>query len=324
MFSSKVVPAFLCSKLNILLRPEHLPLRSTNLSPEETPISTSGVMILLYLALLVSFPLTIHPQSFLSESEKITASDQGNTTSLKELVPDQYLKSYNRWKEALLSVEVGRQLWKRYAANPSFHLTIIVSRDQGEGAKVTDYRWESGKLIAATITLGSKLSHGYPGQFCYPVLGSLALVKSEWGDGKDNVLAAAKIAHELGHVDQTANADPNSYKLQNELLGVYNSHFVANGYNTDDPVLKDLVGLIGGTPADVSRDREYWAETYSLRYLLDKSRTDDRRQLLKLVRKYIQSEAQISSLPSQIEWDRLTSGQCEVTADVNCVRLAEK
>src|SRR4051794_34448044 len=184
MFSSKVVPAFLRYRLNILLRPEHLPLRSANLCPEETPISTSGVMILLYLALLVSFPLTIHPQSFLSESEKIAASDQGKAASLKELVPDQYLKSYNRWKEALLSVEVGRQLWKRYAADPSFHLTIIVSRDQGEGAKVTDYRWESGKLIAATITLGSKLSHGYPGQFCYPVLGSLALVKSEWGDGK--------------------------------------------------------------------------------------------------------------------------------------------
>jgi hypothetical protein len=249
----------------------------------------------------------VNPQtSDFSENGPVTSDKYQATPNLVEQVPDHYRRRYNQWKATFLSGPTGRQLWLKYAASPTFHLTIVVSKSQAKGAKVEEYRWEEGKLVAATIVLGSQLNYGYPGQQYYPVLGSLAFTRYPWEERSDFILAAAKIAHEFGHIDHTANSDAGDYQLRNELLDVYATRFKSNGYDADDPALKELVDQIGAIPDEIHGQREFWAETYSLRFLLDKLGSWERRQLLRLVKRSLQSSSAYSS-PSECEWIYLTS-----------------
>lgn len=227
-----------------------------------------------------------------------------------EQVPEKYRSRYDRWKETFLSTGIGRELWRNYACNPDFRLIIVVSDGLGRGGriKMDDYRWVDGRLVSATIVLGHHLDRGYPDTVYYPVLGSLGYLRSGWDDERpDNILAAAKMAHEFGHVDRAAKSDPSSFQLQNELSKVYASHFKSNGYDADDPELVEMADRMGGEPAILSGQREYWAETYALRYLLYKLRPGKRRSLLRLVRKSLASESTLYYLPSQTEWQMLTS-----------------
>jgi hypothetical protein len=122
-----------------------------------------------------------------------------------------------------------------------------------------------------------------------------------------DVLAAANIAYQFGHVDRAANSDAAGFQLQNELSEVYASHVMSNGHNTADPILSDLANRMGGSPAEINAQREYWAETYALRYLLNKLKSDTRRRLLKLVRKSLASEPSLYYLSSQTEWRTLAA-----------------
>ena len=107
-----------------------------------------------------------------------------------------------------LSTEVGREQWRRYAANPDVALTITISEERGEGAATSEYRWnDEGRLLAVTISLGSQMDKGYPNRVNYPVLNSLAPMESV-PHVSGSVLAATKIAHEFGHVNRAASADP--------------------------------------------------------------------------------------------------------------------
>jgi len=243
--------------------------------------------------------------------------------NLVEQVPEHYLGRYRQWKSAFLSAPTGQFLWRKYAADPRFHLTIVVSKDQGRGAKVEDYKWENGKLIAATVLLGSQLNYGYPGQQYYPVLGSLAFTRYPWEERSDFIVAAAKIAHEFGHIDNAANSNSSDYRLRDELLDVYASQFKSNGYDAEDPYLKELAEKMGGVPDQIHGQREFWAETYSLRYLLDKLGGWERRQLVRLVKKSLDNSAQYSG-PSLCEWMSLTASDlsskkadCKQSALVN-------
>lgn len=256
--------------------------------------------------LVISLPSPTRSQakdSFVRE--RPARKDSNACGNLTEQVPVPYRERYDRWKAAFLSVEVGRRLWLRYACDPDFRLTIAVSKDEGGGAEVVsdDYRWDGGKLVGATIVLGYQLDRDYPYQMYYPVLGSVAFTHEL---GK-NLLAAAKIAHEFGHIDHTANSDGASYQSQNELGRVYTSHFASNGHNIDDPVLTDLAKRMGGTPLDICIQREYWAETYALRYLLEKLPPRERLQLLRKVRDSLASAPSLYYVPSQAEWEDLTS-----------------
>jgi len=250
---------------------------------------------------------SVHPQTIGSSAKAPAVFNKYQATpNLIEQVSDHYRRRYSQWKAAFLSAQTGQQLWQKYAASPTFHLTIVVSKIQEKGAKVDGYRWEEGKLVAATIVLGSQLNYGYPGQQYYPVLGSLAFTRYPWEERSDFILAAAKIAHEFGHIDHTANSEAGSYQLRNELLDVYASKFRSNGYDADDPALKELVNQIGGIPDQIHGQREYWAETYSLRFLLDKLGNWERRQLVRLIKKSLQTSGQYSE-PSEREWLDLTS-----------------
>ena len=174
--------------------------------------------------------------------------------------------------------------------------------------KINEYRWVEGRLTAATILLGHRLDKGHPDSTYYPVLGSLFYLTAGWDAGRpDEILAAAKIVHELGHVDQAAKADPSRFRLQNELSKVYASHFISNGYNVGDPALVAMAARIGGEPVILMGQREYWAETYALRYLLAKLRPGGRGALLKSVRKALASESSLYYLPSRAEWQTLAS-----------------
>jgi hypothetical protein len=277
-----------------------------------------------YRAVLVSIALVylLHASEQAYAQGRLCCSNALNDNSkrgdLVEQVPDHYLKRYNRWKATFLSVALGRDLWAKYAENPDFHLTIIVSKNQDKGAKVQDYKWENGKLAAATMILGGQLNSGFPGQTYYPVLGSLAFTRYPWEDRSDFILAAAKIAHEFGHIDQTAHSDANDYQEQDELLDDYVTQFKSNGYDPNDPVLKRLAGMMGGIPEEIHGQREYWAETYAMRFLNDKLSSWEHRQLLKVIRKAMQSsESAIYSQPSQKEWSDLVPPECEANAP-NC------
>jgi len=84
-------------------------------------------------------------------------------SGIKEEVPEKYANRYREWKEEFLSTEAGRDQWASYQNNPTFLLTIAVSRDNAEGATTGNYEWNSaGQLVAATITLGIRLDAGYP------------------------------------------------------------------------------------------------------------------------------------------------------------------
>ncbi len=258
-------------------------------------------------ALIFSFPALTYPQTRASSGRlDTTLNDCGANGILSEQIPKQYCERYKRWKAAFLSVEIGRRLWSRYAANPAFRLTIVVSKSEGQGAMVSDLQWEGGRLAAATITLGYQLDYGYPGPMDYPVLGSLPFARAGWNERADNVLAAAKIAHEFGHVDQAASMDAATYQLQTDLSQVYGSHLLLNGHQADDPILLELARRMGGTPFEIQRRREHSAESYSLRYLLSKLGANRCRELLRWVRKFSGTESQRYSLASQIELKALT------------------
>lgn len=207
-----------------------------------------------------------------SETYVTPTSDEGG---IKEVIPAKYSARYLAWKKDFLSTEAGREQWDIYAKNPDFTLTITVSRDNAEGAATGKYRWDSsGKLVAATITLGSRLDNGYPNPIYFPVMNSLMSTES-YVPISGNTLAATKLAHEFGHVIRTAQVDSSLYQLQGQLIPQYNKIFLANGRKAGDPKLEDLAQQMGGTPVTIWEDREYWGETNAMLYLRERITSDD-------------------------------------------------
>lgn len=196
---------------------------------------------------------------------------------IRELIADKYMPHYQRWKREFLSAEIGRRQWAAYEQSAKFNLTIVVSRDFAEGAGTGEYAWdESGQLVAATITLGSRINAGYPDPVYYPVMNSLRIGGSSHAFDA-NILAAAKIAHEFGHLTRMAKTDPKLYQLQSRLVPTFNQIFNSNGRNPGDPRLHNLAHQMGGTPVEIWEDREYWGEANAMLYLRDRFPEDDLR-----------------------------------------------
>ena len=187
-----------------------------------------------------------------------------------ELIPKEYRKRYQKWKSEYLLTESGREAWKQYALNPNFTLTVTISKEEGHGARIDGYQWDtSGRLIAATIILGHKLDSGYPSSINYPITCSLAPDNLP-SEVKGQILAATKLAHEFGHLDQMLSINGSLYQLQNDLMIEYNCIFFANGYNVHDPRLVELSQRMSGTPVSIAQDREHWAEMGALLYLQER------------------------------------------------------
>lgn len=196
------------------------------------------------------------------------AEDHGG--GIKEEIPTKYTVRFQEWKKEFLSTEFGRKQWDLYQNNPHLTLTISVSRENAEGATTGKYKWNgAGKLVAATIALGLHLNEGYPNPIYFPVMNSLIPTGTSYRVA-GNTLAATKIAHEFGHVNRTASADPTLYQLQTQLIPEYNEIFLNSGRNPNDPRLIELARRIGGTPVEIWEDREYWGEANAMLYLRDR------------------------------------------------------
>src|SRR3982751_2337582 len=181
--------------------------------------------------------------------------------------PDKYMDKFESWKAELLSTSFGKQQWDQYANNGSFILKIVVSDKKGKGAGTDKYQWdESGKLVGATITLGDELEKGYPDPIYYPVMNSLSAENTSYSiSGK--ILAATKLSHEIGHVNQTSKANRPFLQLQNKLMPEYTAIFLNNGRDINDKKLVDLAKQMGGTPVEIWESREYWSEVNAMLYL---------------------------------------------------------
>lgn len=189
---------------------------------------------------------------------------------IKEDVPDKYRLKYDRWKAEFLATDFGRAQWERYAKNRNFLLTIVVSSKKGKGAGTDKYLWDdAGNFVGATITLGDDLNEGYPNPIYYPVMNSLSSNETSYVIS-GRILAAAKLSHEFGHVNQTAGANRAFMQLQNSLMPVYTSIFLQNGRNTNDKKLVDLATQMGGTPVEIWESREYWSEVNAAMYLKER------------------------------------------------------
>lgn len=189
---------------------------------------------------------------------------------IKEDVPQKYRARFERWKTELLSTEFGRRQWETYANNKSFVLTIKVAGSRGSGAGTDRFQWdEDGNFVGATITIGSEIDEGFPPPIYYPVLNSLSSDAAVYPIN-GNILAATKLSHEIGHVDQTAEANVKFLQLQNKLVPAYISIFLKNGLNVRDKKLVELADQMGGTPTEIWESREYWSEVTAMQYLHDR------------------------------------------------------
>ncbi len=186
---------------------------------------------------------------------------------IKEVIPNKYKDRFAKWKTELQSTEFGREQWDRYANNKNFILTIVVAGDRGKGAGTDDFLWdEDGNFVGATMTFGNDLDKGFPDPIYYPVLNSLSSDATTYTiSGK--ILAATKISHELGHVNQAAKANMSVLQTQNKLMPQYISIFLNNGLNTKDEKLLDLATRMGGTPVEIWESREYWSEVNAMLFL---------------------------------------------------------
>jgi hypothetical protein len=185
-------------------------------------------------------------------------------------VPPKYQDRFDRWKAELLSTEIGQQQWDRYANDKGFILTIAVSSKKGKGAGTEKYLWdEEGKFVGATITLGDDLDRGYPDPIYYPVMNSLSAEDTSYGIS-GRLLAATKLSHEIGHVNQTAKANRSFLQLQNRLMPEYTSIFLKNGRDVQDQKLVDLANQMGGTPVEIWESREYWSEVNAMLFLKER------------------------------------------------------
>jgi hypothetical protein len=208
---------------------------------------------------------------------------------IREVIPDKYRERYLEWKNEFLYSETGQRQWKAYEQNTAFTLTITVTCDDRNGAGTGKYTWsDKGELIAATINLGCRIDEGYPNPIYFPVMNSLTPRDTSFAVNK-NILAAAKIAHEFGHIKQVFSADGPRYQLQNQLMPVYNRILLSNGRNTLDPRLVELAQRMGGTPVEIWEDREYWGEANAMLYLRDRiTKESDQRVLFTRIRRAVE------------------------------------
>ena len=239
-------------------------------------VRTLCFFVLLASIFLVGLPVRLNAQQRPGARELARATGEPGAFhrpsggGIKELVPDKYKERYREWKNEFLYTEVGRAQWQSYEHHEHFTLTIIVSCDDRNGAGTGKYKWnDSGELVAATITLGCRIDEGYPNPIYYPVMNSLS-PRDPSSVISRNILAAAKIAHEFGHIKQAMSRDGSLYILQNQLMPVYNQILLSNGRNTRDPRLIEMAQRMGGTPVEIWEDREYWGEANAMLYLRDR------------------------------------------------------
>jgi len=210
---------------------------------------------------------SVNPAQNSLRSTRLTSTTE---SSLKEVIPAKYQKRYEEWKSEFLSTDIGKAQWEMYSHHPRIMLTITIGNLNNQGAGSGKYKWnETGELVAATITLGSRIDQGFPTSVYYPVMNALEPFESaKLITG--NTLAAAKLAHEFGHIMRISTTSQDLYSLQIQLVPIYNKIFLSNGHNVNDPRLVEIAKKIGGNPVEIWEDREYWGEANAMLFLRDR------------------------------------------------------
>src|SRR5213080_746035 len=201
------------------------------------------------------------------DNHMVSATD---VAGIREVIPDKYQKRYDEWKNEFLSTDIGKAQWEMYAHHPRLMLTITITGTNNQGAGSGKYKWnEAGELVAATITLGNHIDQGFPSSVYYPVMNALEPFESSRLIS-GNTLAAAKLAHEFGHIMKISSTRQELYTLQVQLVPVYNKIFLSNGHNVNDARLVEIAQKIGGNPVEIWEDREYWGEANAMLFLRDR------------------------------------------------------
>jgi hypothetical protein len=191
---------------------------------------------------------------------------------ITENIPNASKLNYEKWKAEFLSTEFGKQMWEKFATNKNLSVNIVMSDAIKQGGQTSDFVWdEQANLKSVTIYIGNKIDKGLPSSIYYPVMSSIDEFKSR-KEISGATLAATKLAHEFGHVNQTFEANQAAFQIQNKLMPLYNSIFLKNGYNVADDRLVDLSNQMGGTPIKIWEDREYWGEVSAMTFLLEASK----------------------------------------------------
>ncbi len=230
-------------------------------------IRKSGRLVVVAVICSFAFLQTLRVHADVPANETARVPDSGG---LREVIEDRYKSRYQEWKKEFLSTDIGRAQWEMYSRHPHLTLTITVSSHNPNGAGTGKYKWnDRGELIEATIVLGKQIDQGFPNAVYYPVMNALESFEAKRLIG-GSVLAAAKIAHEFGHVMKIAGTTKDLYHLQLQLVPVYNKIFLSNGYNVNDPRLIELAKKMGGNPVEIWEDREYWGEANAMLFLRDR------------------------------------------------------
>jgi hypothetical protein len=210
---------------------------------------------------------TSSARNHVSNTYVASASD---SAGIREVIDKKYQRRYQEWKDEFLSTDIGKAQWEMYLHHPRLVVTITISGNNPNGAGSGKYKWnDAGELVAATITLGSQVDQGFPSSVYYPVMNALEPYESSRMIG-GSVLAAAKIAHEFGHVMKMSGTPQELYSLQVQLVPMYNKIFLSNGHNVKDPRLVELAKKMGGNPVELWEDREYWGEANAMLFLRDR------------------------------------------------------
>jgi len=224
------------------------------------------VLVFIFCAAVYGEPFRCYNNGDMKPIIVKTPTDGG----IREDISAKYKARFAKWKEELLATAFGREQWEFYAGNKNFILTVTMSDKRGQGAGTDKYLWdEAGNFVGATITLGTKIDKGYPDPIYYPVMNSLSPNENIFSTS-GNLLAATKIIHEIGHVNQTAKANRETLATQNKLMPQYISIFLKNGRNTRDQELVELAEKMGGTPVEIWENREYWSEVTAMSYLKER------------------------------------------------------
>ena len=119
-------------------------------------LSSTSLLVIVFCLILAGNSFATVP-TLINPEIVPTPSDGG----IKLDIPDRFKKRFERWKAELLSTELGRSQWERYANSKHFVLTIKVTRSKGKGAGTDRFQWDDeGRFVGATISLGSDLDEG--------------------------------------------------------------------------------------------------------------------------------------------------------------------
>jgi len=208
---------------------------------------------------------------------------------IREDVPKRFRPRFDKWKSELLVTPYGKQAWERFAGRRDFTLTIRVSEERGKGAATDKFVWDDdGNLVAATITLGTELDGGVPPPVYYPVLNALSQPAAS-PSIRPTVFAAAKLIHEIGHVEQAAAAAAGVLEKESRLVPKYIEIFLNNGLDANDRRLLDLRQQLGGTPTQLWEEREYNSEVVAMRYVTERLSDEDLCLVLHKVRENLET-----------------------------------